>query len=257
MRHAVWALVACIAALCLSASVRAQSDVDRPTALIFTYRAHPGMRAQFRAVMQAEGVRQLEQWKEQHVFASYEALFTAFAGNNAPDMFLVVRFAHFHDLAKWEALEAAYPGGLPAKAQALADVESSGTADVVQDRTSTAAGGKDAQFFVLEYDVLVDSAKYESYVKGYVAPQFEKWVDAGVLASYATYVNQNPAGAPWTSFIVLEYKDLPSLAKREVVKAQARKELAASDAVWKKWSDDKTAIRKEKAAIPALNLKGR
>lgn len=255
MRRAALAVVLCVAAMCLPACARAQADADGPTALIFTYRAHPGMRTQLRAEMQAEGVPQLEQWKKQGVFQSYEALFTAFAGNYAPDMFLVVRFAHFHDLAKWEALEVTHPGGLPAKAQALADVESSGTADVVQDRTSAGADSKDAQFFVLEYDVLVDSPKYESYVKGYVAPQFEKWVDAGVLASYATYVNQNPAGAAWTSFMVLEYKDLPSLAKREVVKTQARKELAVSDAVWKKWSDDKTAIRKEKAAIPAVSLR--
>jgi hypothetical protein len=69
-------------------------------------------------------------------------------------------------------------------------------------------------------------------------------------------VNQNPAGAPWSSFIVLEYKDLSSLASREIIKNKARAELAVSNPVWKKWSDDKTAVRKEKAAIPmrALNV---
>jgi hypothetical protein len=55
---------------------------------------------------------------------------------------------------------------------------------------------------------------------------------------------------------VLEYKDLKSLAARETVKNRARAELATTNAEWKRWSQDKTAIRTEKAAIPAraLNL---
>ena len=98
--------------------------------------------------------------------------------------------------------------------------------------------------------------KYTSYVLGYAIPQFDEWEKAGVLSSYAAYTNQNPAGAPWSSFILLEYKDLPSLAAREVVKNKARADLAASNPTWKKWSDDKTAMRTEKLAIPvrALNV---
>jgi hypothetical protein len=107
---------------------------------------------------------------------------------------------------------------------------------------------------VLQYDVLVDMPKYTSYVQGYATPQFDEWEKAGVLSSYASYVNQNPAGAPWSSFILLEYKDLKSLAAREVVKAKARADLAASNPTWKKWSDDKTAMRKEKAAISVRAL---
>jgi hypothetical protein len=47
---------------------------------------------------------------------------------------------------------------------------------------------------------------------------------------------------------------LRSLAAREVVKTKTRAQLATSDATWKKWSDDKTAVRREKAAIPVLSL---
>jgi hypothetical protein len=75
-----------------------------------------------------------------------------------------------------------------------------------------------------------------------------------VLASFSCFVNQNPAGAPWSSFIVLEYKDLKSLAARELVKTKTREQLAVTDPIWKKWSDDKSAIRKEKTAIPVLSL---
>jgi hypothetical protein len=122
------------------------------------------------------------------------------------------------------------------------------------DEGSSAPTTKDSQFFVLEYDVTVDMPKYVSYVHGYVAPQFKGWAAAGVLSSYSCFVNQNPAGAPWSSFIILEYKDLKSLAAREAVKTKIRAELATSDATWKKWSDDKTTVRKEKAAIPVLSL---
>jgi hypothetical protein len=233
----------------------AQADANGPTALIMTYRAKPEARAKFRAIMQTEGVAQMEKWKTAGVFAKYQALFTTYAGNNVPDMFMVVTFDHFTDLAKWQKIEETYPGGLPASAQAIAAADTSGTADIVKS-SSVAPATRDSQFFVLEYDVLVDTPKYVSYVLGYVVPQFDAWEKTGALSSYASYLNQNPAGAPWSSFIVLEYKDLPSLASREIIKNKARAELAVSDPVWKKWSDDKTAVRKEKAAIPvrALNV---
>ncbi|HEX9202032.1 MAG TPA: hypothetical protein VF865_20920, partial [Acidobacteriaceae bacterium] len=228
-------------------------EVNGPTALITSYRAKPESRAKFRSVMQTEGVAQFEKWKKAGVFASYLALFTTYAGDNVPDMFLVVRFNHFSDLARWQKIEENYPGGLPADAQLIASPNTSATTDIVKE-SSVAAPTRDSQFFVLEYDVLVDMPKYTSYVLGYAVPQFDEWEKAGVLSSYASYVNQNPAGAPWSSFIVLEYKDLPSLAAREVVKNKARAELGASNPTWKKWSEDKTAMRTEKAAIPVRAL---
>jgi hypothetical protein len=231
----------------------AQAEVDGPTALITTYRASPGARAKFRDIMQTEGIAQLEQWKKAGVFATYQALFTTYAADTVPDMFLIVRFNHFTDLARWQKIEETFPGGLPASAQLIASADTSSTADIVKE-SSAAPTTKDSQFFVLEYDVLVDMPKYNSYVLGYAVPQFDAWEKTGALSSYASYVNQNPAGAPWSSFILLEYKDLKALAARDVIKNQARAELAVSNAAWKKWSDDKTALRKEKAAIPVRAL---
>jgi hypothetical protein len=246
-------IIVAACALAMAHSAVAQVDIDGPTALITTYRAKPEARAKFRSIMQTEGVAQFEKWKKAGVFASYQALFTTYAGNSEPDMFLVVKFNHFADLARWQKIEETYPGGLPASAQMIAAADTSGTADIVKE-SSTAPTTHDSQFFVLEYDVLVDMPKYTSYVLGYAVPQFDAWEKTGALSSYASYVNQNPAGAPWGSFIVLEYKDLPSLAAREVIKNKARAELAVSNAAWKKWSDDKTAVRKEKAAIPVRSL---
>ena len=248
------AMLSLVAGVVGSGTAHAQAAADGPTALIVSYRALPGDRAKFRAVMQGEGVRQLEQWKRVGIFASYQALFTSFAGDSAPDMFLILRFDHFSDLGRWEHVEETNPGGLPAEAQSLAAANYSATADIVKE-SSVAASTHASQYFVLEYDVLVDMPKYTSYVLGYAVPQFDAWEQAGVLSSYASYVNQNPAAAPWSSFILLEYKDLKSLAAREVVKNKARADLAASNPDWKRWSDDKTAMRTEKAAIPVRALK--
>src|SRR5665213_1593923 len=140
-------------------------------------------------------------------------------------MFLLVLFNYFIDLARWQRLEVLFPGGLPPDAQQIATVDSSATADIVKESTA-AQSTHESQFLVLEYDVLVDMPKYTSYVLGYAVPQFDAWEKTGALSSYASYVNQNPAGAPWGSFIVLEYKDLASLAAREAIKNKARAELA-------------------------------
>ena len=236
-----------------STAARAQDQIDGPTALIISYRARPQSRAAFRDVMKTEGVAQLNRWRQRGVFASYNALFTTYAADTTPDMFLILRFNHFTDLGRWQKIEESYPGGLTAKAQTLADADTSATADIVNEDSSRAAT-RDSQFVILEYDVTVDMPKYVSYVQGYVAPQFKAWVKGGVLSSFACYTNQNPAGAPWSSFIVLEYKDLKALAAREALKTSARERLAATDPVWKKWSEDKTSIRKEKGVIPALSL---
>jgi hypothetical protein len=247
-------LLLCVALLvCAGTKAPAQSEANGPTALVVTYRAKPGLRAKLRSVMASDGIAQFDKWKKDGVFASYQALFTAYASDSVPDMYLIVRFNHFAELGRWQKIEISNPGGLSEKAQELAFVDTSATADVVKANRS-AATTKDSQFLVLEYDVAVDTQKYVSYLDGYVVPQFEGWMKAGALSSYATFVNQNPAGAPWASFILLEYRDLDALASRDVIKTTVRAELSASNPAWKKWSDDKTAIRKEKATIPVLSL---
>jgi hypothetical protein len=165
-----------VASICTAATQNAlsQAEVNGPTALITTYRARPGARIKFRSIMQSEGVAQFERWKKAGVFASYQALFTTYAGESVPDMFLVVRFKHFSDLAGWQKIEESFPGGLPADAQLIASVDTSGTADIVKE-SHAAPTTEESQFFVLEYDVLVEMPKYTNYVLGYAVPQFDAW----------------------------------------------------------------------------------
>ncbi len=231
----------------------AQQDTDGPVALVFTYKAMLGKRAAFRELMATQGIAQFERWKAAGDFDGYQALFSAYAASDTPDLFVVLRFRHFSDLGRWQAIEHTYPGGLIQTAQALASVETSATADIVGEN-SIHAPTSSSQYVVLEYDVTAPMPKYVSYVQGYVAPQFEGWMKAGILSSYACFTNQNPAGAAWSGFIVLQYKDLASLAARETVKDKTRAMLAATDPVWKGWSEDKSNIRKEKLTVPAVAL---
>jgi hypothetical protein len=237
-----------------SSAARAQEQVDGPTALIITYRAKPDSRAEFRDLMKSEGLAQFDRWQQQGVFASYSALFTSYAAAGAPDMFLILRFNHFTDLGAWQKIDEHYPGGLTAKELSIAKAETAATADIVSEDSKSPLT-EASQFLVVEYDVTADMATYLSYVQGYVIPQFREWMKDGALSSFACYANQNPAGAPWSSLIVLEYKDLKALAARDVIKSSARSHLAATDPVWKKWSENKASIRVEKAAIPARSLR--
>lgn len=256
MSHRIGFLLAVMYLWCNPSLIAQIDGPAAPTALIITYKAKPGERAHFLSLMRTEGVLQFDKWRTEGVFAAYHLLAPAYAGAgvNAPDLFAILRFSHFTDLAAWEKIERNLPGGLPSNLQSLAWADTSGTADVVKEESS-APPTSDSQFFILTYEVLSQAPAYRKYVLGYVVPQFEQWMNAGVLNSYAVFANQNPAGAPWGSFILLEYRNIDALGRREIVKDQARATLASTNPEWKKWSEDKTNIRKEQTALPVLPLR--
>jgi hypothetical protein len=126
----------------------------------------------------------------------------------------------------------------------MAAPQSSTLADEIGHGEVAKRDASKAVYLLLRYEVLVDPSHYLKYVNGYVAPQFKGWLREGALTGYWIYTPQNPGG-PWSAFMVLEYADNLALGNREVVKNKIRSELAASDATWKAFSDDKTAVRKE------------
>ena len=243
-----------LVALFFSTTSDARAQGNGSSALVIAYRAKPGERAHFRKIMSGDGMEQLRNWKRKGVIADYRALFTTFAGEDLPDMFLIVRFNRAKDQERWQRVEETMPGGLPLRAQSIASVLSTAVADVVSEEHTVKPTDR-SQYLVSEYDVLVDMPRYSSYFLGYAVPQFQEWEKAGVLSSYEFYINQNPAGAPWGSFVLLEYKDLGALAARDSVKAKSRVQLAATNPVWKSWSDDKSTLRREKAGIPLRMLR--
>jgi len=220
-----------------------QEQPNGPTSLVISYRAKPELRAKFLEYMETSGVAQFEKWKQAAVYRDYQILYSAYAAGSAWDLAVILNFDHYSDTERWQEIEKHWPGGLSPEALAMAAPQSSTLADLV----AHADGKRDtskAVYMLLRYEVLVDAGRYLKYVDGYVAPQFKGWLREGALTGYWIYVPQNPGG-PWSAFMVLEYADSQALGRREVVKNKVRAELAAGDPVWKAFSDDKTAVRKE------------
>lgn len=224
-----------------------------PVALILTSSVKPGDRSHFRELMRTQGIPQLQRWEKEGAFRSYQALFASQADAKDSDMFLVLRFEHFADVARWHRIEEQYPGGLPAGARALAMVVSTDVTEIVSER-AVAAKTPASEFLAVEYDVLVDSGRYRDYVRGYVVPQFDGWEKAGALTSYTVFVNRNPAAARWSSLILLCYRDAEALGERDRLKDRVRAELAMTNPAWKRWSEVKTAVRREKGILPLRSL---
>jgi hypothetical protein len=117
-------------------------------------------------------------------------------------------------------------------------------------RTGGGANAGDPVFLAMPYRVLVSTPEYLSYVDGYVAPQFQGWMEAGVLAGYDIEVSRLPASRAWAATILLRYRDDVALAQRAETTAKVRARLAANPA-WKAISDDKKAVRVEGVAAIA------
>jgi hypothetical protein len=231
--------------------VFAQEVADGPTSLIITYKAKPESRAAFRAYMVEHVAQQFVQWEKDGIYRHAQLLFSGYAGGSAEDLIVILDFAHYTDLARWKDIERRLPGGLPAEALALGAPDGSALADPLAHGEATQRDVGKATYLITFYDVVTDRSRYQKYIAEYTVPQMKGWLEAGILAAYSMYVNQNPAGAPWNSMLVLEYRDQSGLAQREMVKDRVRKQLSASDAVWKAWSTDKDAVRKEKGVVLA------
>lgn len=242
----------CIAILAASTGLaQGQERGNGPTSIIISYRAQPALRAEFAAWLETDGVRQFDRWKADGVYHDYRILFSSYAASVSPDAIVVLDFDKFTDTERWQEVERRMPGGLSPKGLALGAAETSSFADAIAREEVPSREPRKAVYMIIEYDLLVDTPRYEKYVHGYILPQFREWIRNQILSGYTAYVNQNPAGAPWASMIILEYTNFAGLASREIVKNKVRAELGASNAEWKALSNDKTAIRKEKSTLIA------
>ena len=231
-------------------SLALEADGGEPVSIVIAYKARPETRAAFRAHMEAVGAARFARWQKEGVFQRMHLLFTPYAGSGAFDMIAILDFARYGDLGRWKEIERRMPGGLSPEALALAAPESSSLAELFvhgESRDHDAAKSADLLSF---YEVVTDAARYRKYVEGYTVPQLNGWIEAGVLGAYSMYVNQG-VGTSWNALLLLEYKDMDALARRETVKSGVRQRLAASDPVWKTWSNDKGTIRNEKSLVAA------
>ena len=140
-----------LSAFGVNAAFAQANGPDAPAAIVISYRAQPEARAKFRGIMKTEGIAQLNYWQKQGIFASYKALYTVYAGagNSLADMFLILRFHHFTDIAAWQKIETTMPGGLPASAQAIAFAQTSDTADILKEETN-GPSTPDSQYVIVD-----------------------------------------------------------------------------------------------------------
>lgn len=221
------------------------AEADGPVSLVITYRARPETRVAFRTWLETKGAAQFARWRAEGVFARARILFSTLAASAPVDAVVILEFARYTDSVHWQKRERDYPGGLPPEALQLAAPASAHFGDVIGRGARAGGDPASAVYLVAFYEVLTEQIRYRDYVRGYVEPQMRGWIEAGALSGFTMLANQTPLHQPWDALLLLDYTDLPALARRDAVKKEVRTRLAATDPAWLEWSKDKGAVRKE------------
>jgi hypothetical protein len=237
----------------LTATVKAQAAGERgknrggegPTHLVLTYSCAPQKRVAFRDFMETKGVNQFEKWKKDGVVKNYLILFSTFVNEQLFDMWVILDFDKFADVANWQKVEHDFPGGLSAEGLALASPRTCVYTDLVWDGGKQNADLSKSMFMIIPYVTLVSVDKYDDFVDKYVIPQLKSWVKSGIMPSYQIHMNQNPTNAPWHSLLVFEYDGLRGIALRDMVKQSVRDKDLKDDPGYNQYSPIKQTIRKE------------
>jgi len=230
-----------LAALLASPAVAAEDAAS----LIIACQAAPGNRAAFRRELEGSGARQLQRWKDEGALQAYQLLFSRHVDSRGWDAMAILTLK---DAARWKRIERDFPAGLPANVLALTTAIDTVPATLV--RHGGQVKESEPVFLVIPYEVMVATAEYIAYLDDYVLPQLAGWSEEGILASHAVYLARYPAGRPWQSLLVLEYRNDQALAARDAVVAKVRARLTAN-AKWKAVSENKKNVRAEKTPVLA------
>jgi hypothetical protein len=253
-------LVLCCAALLAAVAVSAQAapaadpQDGGTTALVLEYHAAPVNRLALRQFMENEGLAQLERWKQQGLLRSYKVLFNRWVDNQNWDMLTLLNFPDAATMAKWQAVEATMPAGMPPKALALVNKIDTNPGDLYLEGGSGKGNGA---YVVIPYDYLVSTDKYLAYLRGYLVPQLDGWIKEGVLNKYSVYFGRYVVGRHWSALMFLEYNGDEGLGLREKTQAKVRAELAKSNPGWVEWSQNKANLRVTRQYIIADELKAK
>lgn len=220
-----------------------------PLALVITYHATPANRAALRKAMEESELPQFERWKKEGVLKDARILFNRYADSATFDAMALITFAGYADLESWNAIEKASPGGLSPRALALVSSIETAPADMMREKAAANAP-PNATYLVIPYEYLVSANEYLAYLDGYTVPQLDGWMEEGVLSRYGILLARYPAGRPWNSLLVLEYKDDAALGARDVTTAKVRARLK-DNPKWKAISDAKKNVRNEKPPVIA------
>jgi hypothetical protein len=227
-----------------------------PASMIMTYKVQPGDKLAFKAAIRAETLPRLARLKAEGELSSYHVLANRYLDSAGWDVMMILDFKNTAALAHWRAVEDKVPGGLaPAALKLVTAAETAPSDEMFEGHAAAKAGDPAPVWLVVPYDYLVSVDEYLNYVKGYLVPQTDGWVQEGALQSYGVYLPRYPAGRVWSAQLVLAYKGDEGLAKRDAVVKTVRARLAASNADWKTWADNKQKIRTEKQPVVADEIR--
>jgi hypothetical protein len=233
----------------------AEPNANDLPSLVIAYHVAPASRPEFRRALETSGLRQFQQWKNEGLLNSYRILFSRSADSDNWDAMALLAFSSVADLERWNVVEQTSPAGLAPKALAL--VKSIHTTPVSLTRSASSSQvTSNSVFMVIPYITMVSAGDYLKYADGYMRPQFDGLITESVLSRYDLFVSTFSASRPWSSLVVLEYKDPESLNKRGFAEAKVRSRLKEVPE-WKAFSDIKKSIREEKQIVIADQISQR
>jgi len=223
------------------------------TSLMIVYRCPPDKRPALRSYMKQHGIPRLRKMITSGAIADEKVLFSRYVDTDNWDMLVLLDFPSPAKAAQWQTQERGNPAGLDQYALKFISAISTYPLDLMQSAAATTSAEKPV-YLILPYDYTVSPDEYIAYLRDYVRPQADGWIEEGVLASYKMFIGRDAGGRPWSSILLFEYKSDEALGQRAAVIAKVRAKLRA-DPSWKAISDRKQSVRVERAAILADELK--
>lgn len=218
----------------------------------------PAARLPLKKYMERKGLKQLERWRKDGLLKNYKVLFSRYVDSNNWDMMTFLEFPGVKELAQWREIEARMPAGLAPEALAFVKAVHSNPVDRFFHSTASDGNiqsGKDSSvFLIIPYDYLVSTNEYLKYAAGYIVPQFDGWIQEGIVTRYDIYLGRYAVDRHWSSLLVLEYKNDEALGLRERTIAKVRARLRENPE-WKAISDNKDKIRVGRSYIMADELR--
>ncbi len=189
----------CFLALAAACSCLAQPypGKDGPLGLIVQYRCAPGQRAEFRDRVVHEALPQFERWRTAGILSGYRLLYSRYVNTDTWDMMAILTFPTYDDVERWRRSERYAPGGLPPSALALTLYVNSYPVDVTESRTGEEPSIRPV-FLVLPYANRMQASSL---------PGLEAELRHGDLVRLDVFRQHYDAGRPWSSVMVLEYKN--------------------------------------------------
>lgn len=242
-------------ALALPGAAQAPANVrdTGTTSLVLLYRCRPENRPAFRAYLQRTTLPRLRQMEQAGSLAHATILFSRYVDTDNWDALIFLQFSTPEAASAWSRVEAATPAALDAEGLGLVSAVSTYPLDLMQ-TGKAATPAQHPVFLVIPYDYTVSPDEYIAYLRDYVQPQATGWIDEGVLESYDMFIGRDASGRPWSSVLLLEYKDDEAFGRRAAVINTVRAKLRGNPE-WKAISDRKQSVRVERASILADEIR--